>query len=111
VDVGSLRHLVTLENPGAALPDGDGGFTLAWTALDPPQVWASIKPATARDLERAVAGTVQASASHLVTLRYVNGVSTKTRLVFGTRIFAVQGVHNVDERNRELVLACAEVEA
>lgn len=110
MDVGSLRHLVTLQSPTKTF-DTDGGYTEAWAPLSPSQVWASIKPATARDLERAVAGTVQAAASHLVAMRYHSGVTTKTRIIWGTRILAVQGVQNVDERNAELVLACEEVAA
>lgn len=109
MDTGALRHYVRLENPGAAVPDGDGGFTQAWTALEPPMVWASIRPASARDLERSIAGTVQSTATHLVGMRYHAGVTTKTRVVFGTRIFHVQGVHNIEERNVELVLAVEEV--
>jgi SPP1 family predicted phage head-tail adaptor len=71
-------------------------------------VWASIVPATARDLERVVAGTVQSSATHLVTIRYLAGVTTKTRVVFGSRLFSVTGVQNPEERNISLVLVCQE---
>lgn len=103
---GTLRHLVTLQTPTSA-PDGDGGFTDTWTALA--TVWASIVPATARDLERVVAGTVQSSATHLVTIRYLAGVTTKTRIVFGSRLFSVTGVQNPEERNISLVLVCQEI--
>jgi len=106
---GALRHQVTLEQPGAAVPDGEGGYTETWTALTPSPVWAAIQPASARDLERVFAGASQATASHLVTLRYHAGVTTATRLTFGTRVFAITGVQNLDERNKELVLACEEV--
>jgi SPP1 family predicted phage head-tail adaptor len=103
---GELRHLITLQTPSTATPDGDGGFTNTWADLA--TVWASIVPATARDLERVVAGTVQSSATHLVTIRYLAGVTTKTRVVFGSRLFSVTGVQNPDERNISLVLVCQE---
>lgn len=103
---GTLRHLITLQTPASA-PDGDGGFTDTWTDLA--TVWASIVPATARDLERVVAGTVQSSATHLVTIRYLAGVTTKTRVVFGSRLFSVTGVQNPEERNISLVLVCQEI--
>jgi SPP1 family predicted phage head-tail adaptor len=106
VRAGELRHLITLQTPSTAAPDGDGGFTNTWTDLA--TVWASIVPATARDLERVVAGTVQSSATHLVTIRYLAGVTTKTRVVFGSRLFSVTGVQNTDERNISLVLVCQE---
>jgi SPP1 family predicted phage head-tail adaptor len=92
-----------------SVPDGDGGFTDVPVPLSPPSLYAEIKPATARDLERLVSSTVQSTASHLVTIDYHPQVTTKTRVVFGARVFAVSGVTNPEERNRELVLACTEV--
>lgn len=111
MDIGALRHRITLENPGTPVPDGDGGYTEAWTALSPATVNASIVPATAKDLERVVAGTVMATATHIVTMRYHNGVTTKTRVTFGTRVFSVTGVQNEDERNVKLTLVCEEIVA
>lgn len=107
MDIASLRHRVTLENPGAMVPDGDGGFTTPFTAFA--TVWASIAPATAKDLERLVAGSVQSSATHVVRIRYLAGVTTLTRVRFGLRSFAITGVMNPDERSVELVLTCEEV--
>lgn len=109
MNIGALRHLVTLQGPGTLVPDGRGGYVQAPTPLSPSQVWAEIKPATARDLERRVASTVQSSASHIVTMRYHSGVNTQTRIIFGTRVFNVTGVQNTDERNVELVIAATEV--
>jgi SPP1 family predicted phage head-tail adaptor len=109
VRAGALRHRITLQNPKSPpTPDGDGGYTEdPWTTLAA-NVPASIVPATARDLERVVAGTVQSSATHLVTIRYLAGVTTKTRVVFGTRLLSVTGVQNPEERNISLVLVCQE---
>lgn len=119
--IGHLRHLLTLENPGVAVPTSEG-YTQAWTALTPAKVSAEIKPATAHDLERRVASTIQSNASHIVTMRYLPGVTTQTRLTkgprnsdgtlpAGSREFSVTGVQNTDERNIELILACQEVVA
>lgn len=110
MNIGALDKLVTLQSPGS-VPDNEGGYTEAWTNLSPGTVWAAIQPATARDLERRVASTVQASASHLVTIRFHSGVTTKTRILFGTRIFNVTGITNPDEKNEALILACEEVVA
>jgi head-tail adaptor len=108
---GQKRHLVSLENPGGQVPDGDGGYTEVGVALQPPQMYAEIKPATVRDMERVFAGTVQSTASHMVTMDYHPQVTTKTRLWFGTRLFAITSVQNPEERNLELVLSCEEVVA
>jgi len=108
MEIGALRHSIVLENPGPAVPDGDGGFTQAWVPNLPSPVWASITPASARDLERLVAGSVQSNATHVVRIRYHANISTQTRVTFGTRVFEVTGVQNPDERNIELVLICQE---
>lgn len=109
MDIGSLRHRVTLDSPGGTVPDGDGGWTQAWAPLNPSQVWASITPATARDLERVTAATVISSASYIVRMRYHPQVTTQTRLTFKGRTLSVIGVANTEERNAELVLVCVEM--
>jgi hypothetical protein len=111
---------VALHNPGPAVPNGLGGFTHVWTALDPPVVDVQLAPATARDLERVAVGTVLSTASHIATMNYHAGVTLKTRLtkgprnadgslVAGSRQFSVTGRVNPGERNVELVLVCVEV--
>jgi len=75
----------------------------------PPELSVEIKPATAKDLERVAAGTVIATASHIVTGPYHAGVSTKTRIVFGGRVFQVVGVSNPEERNIETIAVCVEL--
>jgi head-tail adaptor len=105
---GQKRHLVSLDAPGAAVPDADGGFTQTWAPLEPAEMYAEIKPATARDLERVTAGTVLSSASHVVTLDFHPGVNTQTRITFNGRVFSVTGVSNPEERNIELICLCVE---
>src|SRR6185503_11551543 len=99
------------ETPAAPVPDGDGGFTQAW-AIVARRVAASVEPTTARSLERIRSNTVSSTASHLVTLRYRRGVTTTMRLTFhdglSDRVMSITGVHDVNERHRELVLECAE---
>ena len=106
---GRKRHLVSLSNPGTPMPDGEGGSTSAPVPLDPPTMYAEIKPATARDLERNTAGTVMATASHLITMDYHPGVTTQTRIAFNGRTLLVTGVANPEERNVELILTAEEV--
>ena len=107
--VGQYRHLVTLENPGNPVPDGDGGYTEAWTPLDPASWDCAIQAATARALENLAAGTVIAQASHIVTGRYHPGITIETRLTFNGRRMNVIYVANRDERGIDTVLLCSEV--
>ena len=107
---GARRHLVRLVDTSRPDPDGEGGYTEDGVPLHPSEVMAAIVPATARELARVMAGTVIASASHLVTMPFHPGVTTQTRVLFGARRFAVLGVANPEERNIETVAACQEVQ-
>jgi head-tail adaptor len=104
--VGERAHRVALENPGASVPDGDGGYIDGWTPLG--VAWGRVAPASAQDVERVVAGTVTALLPYIVTVRYLAGVSTLTRITYHARYFAVLGVRNVDERNIRLEIICEE---
>jgi SPP1 family predicted phage head-tail adaptor len=108
--VGYLRHRVTLETP-TTVPDGEGGFTETWAVLGL-RIPAAVEPATARELERVAANTVTTTASHLVTIRYLPGVTTKTRVTFHdgptNRILSIEGTHDDEERHRMLILQCTE---
>ena len=66
--IGDYRHVVEFQTPTTG-PDGDGGIVESWANLDPP--WnVAITPATVRDLERTTAGTVVATATHVIRGRY-----------------------------------------
>jgi SPP1 family predicted phage head-tail adaptor len=97
VSIAERAHRVTLENPGEAVPDGDGGFTQGWEQLA--TVFATVSPASAQDLERVIAGTVTAMmAPVLVVLPWIAGVTTKTRIQYHGATLAVIGFRDVDAR-------------
>jgi head-tail adaptor len=107
---GLLEHLVRFENPGPPVPDGDGGHTQGWEPLDPPEWYASIRPATVRDLERQTAGSITAVATHIVLADYHPGVTIASRVVKldDGRTFAVTGLANQAERDATMALFCQE---
>lgn len=109
--IGAHRHLVLLQNPGPAVPDGDGNFTQPWEDLSPSTWYCAITPATARDLERVAAGTVLSTGMSIVTGRHHPGITTQTRLVFNGRTLAVTGVGNPEERNIQTIAVCVEIVA
>jgi SPP1 family predicted phage head-tail adaptor len=51
---------------------------------------------------------LQEKVTHEVTIRYMTNIDTNSRITFGTRQFAVNGIINVDERDRFLTLLCEE---
>lgn len=106
---GFYRHLVRLQDPGDPMPDAEGNPVATWMDLIPATWWVSINPATARDLERVTAGTVLSTASHVIRGKFHPGVTTQTRILFGTRTFNVTGVSNPEERNIEMILTAVEI--
>ena len=106
---GDYRHVVSFQGPGAPVPDGDGGWLTTWANLTPATWHVSIRPATARDLERTPQGTTISTASHIVTGDYRADVTTQTRMLFDGRTFSINGVSNLEERNITMVLIAVEM--
>lgn len=102
-------HRVTLQNPGPAVPDGDGNSTQTWIDLAPPALSMKISPATAVDLERVAAGTVLSTNTYIVKGPYHPQVTTLTRLLHDGRIFNVTGGGSPDERKVEMELVAVEI--
>ena len=115
MDIGCLRHIVTLQALSEPVPDGDGGYLPQTPTTFAGRIPAEVMPATARSLERVIANSVQSQASHLVRIRYRRGVTTKLRLIYHDgstdRPMSVAGVFDEEERHISLVLACTEAVA
>lgn len=102
--IGRDDQLVTFEEPGPPVPDGEGGFTEAWVPLSPASWYVRVRPASARDAERVLAGTVITHVSHVVHGRFHPGVSTKARMLLKGQAYLITSVINIDERDREMEL-------
>jgi len=105
MEAGKLRHPVTIQTP-TRTKDDLGGYTETWATLT--ETWAWVSPVSGAYAERLVGAKVAAATTHLITIRYVAGVTTSCRIVFGTRTFDVRGISNLDERDKTLMLACEE---
>ena len=99
--LGALRQAVTLSQPGAPVPDGDGGFTQPYVPLDPPLWWCAIKAVTPRPSESTIGGTVTAHATHIVNGRYHPGITSQTRLVWTDHAAAVHTAEVIDVDDTE----------
>jgi len=99
----SLRHRVTIQTVSRAV-DGQGGFTETW--VDGDSAYAGITPL--KGYQRFQAMQMQTPVTHRVVTRYRADLTTGTRLKFGTRVFWVKEVINVDEQNRFLEIRAEE---
>lgn len=96
-------QLVTIEeftpaNDLEAIPASWSEFAAAW---------AAIVPLSGSEYLRAQ--QMQSTSSHRIRTEFVAGVNPRMRIVYGARVFNVQSVVNVEERNRELEWMCTEV--
>lgn len=101
---GLLRHRVTLQAPptGANI----GGEIVAAPPTEVGTYWAAVRPLGVS--ENVGQEQVRAIASHEVTMRYVAGVTTQHRILFGTRVLNIVSVTDEDELHLELKLTCKE---
>jgi SPP1 family predicted phage head-tail adaptor len=100
---GYLRHQITIEAPEET-QTADGSFAVTWRTFA--TSWASIDPLLGK--EYFAAAREQADISHKIRMRFVSGLNHRMRILFGTRIFEIESVINLGERNRELVIMCRE---
>lgn len=105
--IGAFRHVGMFQSV-ASVPDGDGGVTEVWTDL-PPAWPIDIRPATVRDLEKRTAGTITATATHVIHGRYRADLTVLCRLVFDGRLFQITGIARPMERPIDLYLFAKEM--
>ncbi|WP_169331897.1 phage head closure protein [Zavarzinella formosa] len=84
--------------------DGQGGFTDSW-ATDA-TVWANVNPT--KGWEKFQAQQTQTPVTHKITIRYRSGITTKQRVLFGSRVFNIKEALNPDEANAFLELQAIE---
>jgi SPP1 family predicted phage head-tail adaptor len=106
MSAGNRPHRIVLQSPGG-VTDSVGERTTVWT--DAATVYAEIRGLTAREM--MAAGQRQAITSHVITFPFganVAAVIAAWRVKYGTRIFTVEGVLNVDEAKKTIQLFCTE---
>ncbi len=92
-----LRQRITFQSESAA-SDSGGGSTVSWVSGS--TVWAHVKTRGGR--EGLVSGQLESRQSYLITVRYISGITTKMRILYGSRVFNIHSVVNVDERGEIL---------
>ena len=102
--IGGLRRRLTLEAP-VDVADDIGGVTRGFAAVA--TLWGDIHAVTGARL--FVAERPEENITHLVRIRYREGLTGAMRLRLGARILNIRAVHDVDERRRYLQCHCREV--
>lgn len=94
-DIGQFRHRVTFQQESQT-SDGQGGYTKTWTNIA--TVWAKVEPIKQREREEAM--SIGTDRTHKITTRYQSSINDVSyRISWGTRIFNITSVLNINERN------------
>lgn len=103
---GQLRHRVAVQK-AVETQSSSGEITVEWQILN--WTWAAIMPLEGREFDAA--NQVKSESSHEIRLRYDSSLTSEHRILYGTRVFEINAVLNVDERDREMRLLAREVAA
>lgn len=103
---GQLRHRLAVQKATES-QSSSGEITVEWSILN--WTWGQIVPLSGRELDAA--RQIKSEATHEIRLRYDSGLTSEHRLLFGSRVFEINAVLNVDERNRESRILAREVAA
>lgn len=102
---GRLRHRIAIEQQ-VLTDDGAGGVTEEWVEIAAP--YAAVIPLGGDEL--FAAQQTMPRVSHRIEMRYMHDIESSTmRVVFRERVFDIEAVLNIDERDRELHLYCEEL--
>jgi SPP1 family predicted phage head-tail adaptor len=104
---GRLRKRITIQQP-TVVRGASGEAQESWSTFA--TVWARVAPYEQRNrtVEGLQAASITNTQLHVVTLRYLPGLTTAMRVLFGTRILQVTEIVNLEERNREMHVLCIE---
>lgn len=87
-----VRHQVVIQEV-TFVADGSGGQAETWTPLA--TVWASIKPKIVKEV--VFGQKLESRVQFDIFFRYLAGVTTDDRIIFGARTFQIKAAINIDE--------------
>ena len=102
--IGRLRHRIVIEESIAGR-DSFGAEVSEWIQFA--KVWADVSPVSGREF--ASFKQINAEITTNITIRYIAGITTEMKILFGDRVFEIDSVINPEEKNISLLLMCKEV--
>lgn len=107
--IGKMRTRITIQQKGTPSRDEFRAEVITWATVA--TVWAEEQPMNGRELVEA-----RQEVGEMWTrfkIRYRSGLNSSMRISkdSGARIFDIQAIQNLKDRNRWLVITCREVVA
>lgn len=101
--IGKLRHYINIESSADA-QDDYGEQSKVWATAE--SVYASVQPLRGQELLEFQ--QINAELTHRIIIRHTSNATVANRIKFGTRIFDINVVRNIDERSNMQELLCKE---
>ena len=98
-----MKHWISIQAK-TSVPDGEGGHTDTWATSA--SCWAAVSPIQAR--QQFEYKSVNVDASHLIKVRGNVTIAEANQILFGSRIFEVLTVEDIQERGIVKVVTCKE---
>ena len=108
MQIGPLRHRVTIEQP-PAIPSQDeyGAEIVTYSVLA--TVWAQVLPATGMEQFASAADRQLATLTHRVKLRYRTDITPEMIVRWDDKILDIESIQEPTGKRGHLVLLCREV--
>ena len=103
MQAGKLRHRVQLQRRGAT-KNAYGEDIYTWVTYA--TIWSSIKPLSGKEYDNE--DKINADTTHEIRIRHIKGLVASDRILFGTRVFEINSIIRVMERNAMIIFKCKE---
>ena len=104
MDFSKMRHRITFPKPTGSKLNSMGENVPEYTEYM--TAWAYVAPKTGREYDEAQ--KLRAETTYNVLTRYFPGITTDMRISFRDRVFDIESVLNIDERNEQLQIVAVE---
>lgn len=98
-----LRHQIVIQTLSLS-SDGMGGSSESWSTFA--TMWARIEPRLGN--ERYFGQRLEENITHIITMRYLTGITATMRVSFDSRYFQIKSAISPYENKEYTVLLCME---
>ena len=101
--LGNMRHRISIEGRETTT-DGAGGFSSEWVNVV--ELWAEVTPKNGSERFRGM--KIEDTTTHIIKTRYKSGINSSQRINFNGRLFNINSVINIDEKDRYMLIQAVE---
>ena len=102
--VGGLEQRVRIENPVVTTNASGEALVTHWELFSP--AWAEIIPLSGK--EWLASAEYRPGVQNRIRIRWIDGVNASMRVVWGTRIYAIEAVLLKPKGKKEIWLMCSD---